>query len=265
MHIKITSNLFNMSELFLKNNYIGAVFVVSATILFKLFTAMMESVCYVPDSVQAWSKQEKWFNTISSLAHSIISSIGCLACFYFDPQLSMKIQYDYILLAYCVSSFSLGYFIHDFIHVITRRELLSSWEILIHHAVVIFCYGVSVVQMQYINFVIVSLLCEINSIFLHVRQLLNLSDTCHTSNIYRLNSLINILTYIFFRICTLAWMVRWLVLHKGLIPDSLHKIGVGGMSVMTFINIILFTRILGKDYFQRIGSSKNVLKSLKTK
>lgn len=246
-------------------DYVSAVTVCTTVVLFKLLMFTLESYCSVPASVTAWNKHEKWFNTISSLTHSCVSSIGCLACFYLDPNLTMKIQHGHLHLAYFTVCFSIGYFIHDFVHVILSRPLFVSWEILIHHVVVIFCFGISVIKLEFINYAIVSLLCEINSVFLHVRQLLNLSNTPRSSSIYRFNSLVNILTYIFFRICTLAWMVRWLVLHKGLIPDLLHKIGVFGMSIMTVINLILFARILGKDYLHRVSSSTTVLDTLKTK
>ena len=232
----------------------GLVFVTIVAIAFQCFTHFLQKRCSVPLSVGQMGKHERWFNTIVSLLHSSISSIGCLYCFHLDPILTTKINGQHETFAYFVAAFSLGYFIHDFINAITKRSLKSSWEILIHHTVVIFCFGVTVLKVRFVYFAIVALLCEINSIFLHARQLLNLANVSKTFFFYRLNSLLNILTYVFFRICTLSWMVRWLVLHKGIIPFVFHTIAVVGMSVMTVINLILFTRLLNKEFWHKVNS-----------
>jgi len=232
----------------------GLVFVTIITTGFQYAMYFLQKHCSVPLSVMQMSKHERYFNTILSLLHSSVSSIGCLYCFHLDPDLTTKINGKHVTLAYFVASFSLGYFVHDFINAITKRSLKSSWEILIHHTVVIFCFGVAVVKVRFVYFAIVALLCEINSVFLHTRQLLNLANVSKTSFFYRLNSLFNILTYIFFRICTLSWMVRWLVLHKEIIPMVFHTIAVVGMSVMTVVNLILFARLLIKDYWHKVNN-----------
>ena len=232
----------------------GLVFVATTTVGFQLLIYFMQKHCSVPISVIQLGKQERWFNIIASLVHSCISSAGCLYCFHRDPDLTLKINGQHIEAAYYVASFSLGYFVHDFIHALSKRSLKSSWEILIHHTVVIFCFGVAVVKHRFVYFAIVALLCEINSVFLHVRQLFNLSGVSKHSSYYRLNSLLNILTYVFFRICTLSWMVRWLVLHKNIIPFVFHSIAVAGMSVMTVVNLILFARLLIKDYWHKVSN-----------
>ena len=234
-------------------------------ILFHSLTYLLQKYFSVPVSVYKLKKQERWFNTITSLLHSVISSIGCIYCFHLDPNLMLKIGAGYTTSAYFVTCFSMGYFIHDFYHAITKRSFCSTWEILIHHTVVIFCFGVAVVKFRFVNFAIVSLLCEINSIFLHTRQLLNLANVPKAAYFYRLNSLVNILTYIFFRICTLSWMVRWLVLHRDAIPFIFHSIAVVGMSIMTVVNLILFARLLNKDFLHKVGNSAATTLDIKLK
>lgn len=102
---------------------------------------------------------------------------------------------------------------------------------------------------QYVGFALVALLVEINSIFLHLRQILLMADLVHTA-CYRLNSLINLGTYVVFRMATLAWMSRWLFLHRHKVPPATYAVGTVGMAIMTPMNIILFYRLLRSDFFK---------------
>ncbi|KAG6928574.1 TLC domain containing 2, partial [Chelydra serpentina] len=114
---------------------------------------------------------------------------------------------------------------------------------------VIICFSVAVLVHQYIGFALVALLVEINSIFLHLRQILLMANLLHTT-CYRLNSIINLGTYVVFRITTLAWMTRWLVLNRENIPLATYTVGTVGMAIMTPMNIILFYRLLRSDFLK---------------
>ena len=211
-----------------------------------------------PLKVEKEKKRKVYYNIIASLVHSTVSSIGCFYCFYLDPNLTSKIAGSHTGFAMLMACFSLGYFVHDFIHFAKHYSLFSNGGIVIHHLVVVFCFGLAVFQQRFVNYVIVALLCEVNSVFLHIRQLLHMAGFSPKSLACRLNSLVNILTYVLFRICTLSWMIRWLVLQKGIIPDVFHTIGVTGMSVMTIVNVILFARLLSKDYWPRVRRSTKI-------
>ncbi|CAK8674014.1 unnamed protein product [Clavelina lepadiformis] len=242
--------------MYLTDSSTGLLLTLGFAILFKLCSFVIRSLCPIPENVVLHKKFERWFNITVSLTHSCLASMGCLFCFYLDSSLASKMRDGHSFTAVVVTYVSLGYFVHDLVHAIFYRKLSSAWEIIIHHIVVIVSFGVAVILDVYVNFVIVSLLCEISSIFLHIRQLFNLGGIPPTSFVYRMNSLVNIVMYVLFRICTLAWMVRWLVLHRGVVPPMLHSIGTVGMAVMTVINIVLFARLLRKDYGNLIKSAK---------
>ena len=224
-------------------------------VTFQLLTHYLEKKVAAPLKVEREKKRTVYYNIVASLIHSTISSVGCLYCFHIDPNLTSNIVNPHSDFAMLVASFSWGYFLHDLIHFAKHYSLFSNGGIVIHHVVVVFCFGLAVVQQHFVNYVIVALLCEVNSVFLHVRQLLHMAGYPHKSYAYRLNSLVNILTYVLFRICTLTWMFRWLVLQEGVIPYVFHTIGVVGMSVMTIVNVILFARLLSKDYWPRVARS----------
>ena len=227
------------------------VFVTAA--IFRTLMFSMPKLISVPAKVVKSNKTDVYFNMIASLVHSLISSVACIYSFYVDPNLASRIDGSFSQAALLASCFSLGYFVHDFIYFAKDHSLFSNGGIVIHHIVVIFCFGLAVVFKRFVNYVVVALICEINSVFLHTRQLLHMAGYSRSSYFYRLNSLINIFTYVIFRICTLSWMIRWLVLQRGIIPDSFNTIGLVGMTVMTIVNIVLFARLLSKDYWPRVS------------
>ena len=113
----------------------------------------------------------------------------------------------------------------------------------------IVCFGIAVLLHQYVGFALVALLVEINSIFLHLRQILLMASLVHTT-CYRLNSIINLGTYVVFRIATLAWMTRWLFLNRENVPPATYAVGTVGMAIMMPMNIILFYRLLRSDFLK---------------
>merc|ERR1712173_163621 len=91
-----------------------------------------------------------------------------------------------------------------------------------------------------------------------------------------MRSLLNVATFLFFRILLLGWMTRWLTVNRDRIPLSIFTIGSIGLAVIVTMNIILFCRILSVDFsdiFRRQegkekeegmlvnGSSKTVMRS----
>ncbi len=114
---------------------------------------------------------------------------------------------------------------------------------------VITCFGISVLTCRFVGFAVVALLVEINSVFLHLRQVLRMASLAK-STFYRINSMINLGTYVVFRINTLAWMTRWLVLNRDLIPLISYTIGSVGLAIMTVMNIVLFCRLMRSDFMK---------------
>ena len=89
---------------------------------------------------------------------------------------------------------------------------------------------------------------EVNSVFLHTRQLFIITGEPKSSQRYRTNSLLNVATFLFFRILLLGWMTRWLTVNRDRIPLSIFTIGSIGLAVIVTMNIILFCRILSVDF-----------------
>ncbi|XP_074498037.1 TLC domain-containing protein 2 [Sebastes fasciatus] len=201
---------------------------------------MPESACR-----NAW----KWRNIATSFTHSFITAIWAVLCFFLHPRMAEDLIETHSVFSHALVSFSIGYFIHDFLDMVVHQKLSLSWELLFHHFVVITCFGLSVLSCRYVGFAVVALLVEVNSVFLHLRQTLLLAN-CAKGTLYRVNSIINLGTYVVFRINTLAWMTRWLVLNRDNVPLLSYTLGSVGMAIMTVMNIILFCRLLRSDFLK---------------
>ncbi|XP_050984558.1 TLC domain-containing protein 2 [Labeo rohita] len=210
----------------------------------------------IPETAQrnSW----KWKNISTSFVHSLLTGVWSVLCFCIHPQMAEDLIETYSVFSHALVSVSIGYFIYDFFDMVMNQKITHSWELLFHHVVVITCFGISVLTCRYVGFAVVALLVEINSIFLHLRQVLRMANLAK-STFYRVNSMINLGTYVVFRINTLAWMTRWLVLNRDLIPLISYTIGSVGLAIMTVMNIVLFYRLMRSD-FMKSSREKDVRK-----
>ena len=54
--------------------------------------------------------------------------------------------------------FSIGYFLYDAADMIVNHRKRSTYELLLHHSLVILCYSVAVLTRQFVAFVALSIL-----------------------------------------------------------------------------------------------------------
>jgi len=219
----------------------------------------------------------KWRNVATSLLHSIVSGAWAPFVFYQAPEMQDDLISTFTPSCHALVSFSIGYFIYDALDMVIYHRKRSTYELLVHHFMVITCLGIAVSTRQYVAYGGLSLMVEVNSVFLHTRQLFIITGEPKSSLRYRTNSLLNVATFLFFRILLLGWMTRWLTVNRDRIPLSIFTVGSVGLAVIVVMNIILFCRILSVDFseiFRRQegkekkeegmvvnGSSKTVLRS----
>jgi hypothetical protein len=103
----------------------------------------------------------------------------------------------------------------------------------------------------------VSLLVEVNSIFLHWRQLLLLCSTPKSSNYFRYVSLANLGTFLVFRIVNLGWMTRWLILNHDKLHQVVYTMGSLALTCVMIMSTVLFFRLLRSDHFQTSAYSSS--------
>jgi len=225
-----------------------------------ILSALTFAVCgklaaqITPNRVKsAW----KFKNIFISLVHAAATGIWAFYCLLFTPGLANDVINIYDASSYTLVCFSLGYVIYDCMDMLVYHRKKDSFELLGHHAVIIVAFGIAVFHRIYVGYAVVALVAEINSVFLHIRQLMLICRVDKSSSIYRLNSLVNVGSYITFRIMTFAWMTRWLFLNKDLIPLPFFTVGSIGLAVITAMNIVLFYRLLKTDFFRSMPTEMN--------
>ena len=72
----------------------------------------------------------------------------------------------------------------------------------------VFC---SLYTRKYIGCASICMVLELNSIFLHVRQLMVIQEVDRGSRAFRAIAVLNMATFIAFRIVVVAWMVLWIL------------------------------------------------------
>ncbi|XP_076036418.1 TLC domain-containing protein 2-like [Oratosquilla oratoria] len=207
---------------------------------------------FIPKSARNTRKQAwKWTNTANSLIHSAITGIWSILCFYENPRMAEDLINTYTISSHILVSFSVGYFIHDLIDLTQNHWKRSTFELMGHHCCVILCFGLAVWTKQFTGYAVMALFVEVNSVFLHIRQIMIVTGVPKDNEYYRLTSLFNIGTFIVFRIVVLGWMTRWLVLYRDEIPLPAYTLGSVGLAIMVVMNIVLFARVCIADFMSK--------------
>ncbi|XP_063221074.1 TLC domain-containing protein 2-like [Bacillus rossius redtenbacheri] len=226
---------------------LGYVWASVSTVAFITTNLLLRSV--VPQSARNTKQQEwKWRNTANSFLHSVITGIWACGCFWQSPEIRENLISIYTESSHHLLSVSVGYFIYDLLDIGLNHRKRSSYELMVHHIVVILCFGLAVSTRYYLGYGLMALLVEMNSIFLHVRQLLLIQGVPRGHLLYRLNSLFCLGTFVVFRIATLGWMTRWLVFVRNQLTTTAFTMGSLAMPIILVMNIVLFLRILNADY-----------------
>lgn len=212
-------------------------FVFFATIRF-LFTRLP-----IPLSVQqTW----RWYNVWVSWIHSLIITSGCVYCVIHDPKLLQSLHHYDVTSAYTLVQLTVGYFIYDALDVGISLPLKQSSILLCHHVIVLICFSTVVITGSHVPIAIVCLLVEVNSVFLHARQLLRISRI-QDGPIYTVNKYANIITFLLFRFIALVWMLWRIVLHRTEILRPYLVLLLCCFPIMIVINAGLFLQVLAKD------------------
>lgn len=149
---------------------------------------------------------------------------------------------------YVMVSFSTGYFVHDMIDVLVTEGYVR--DLINHHIAIIALFVVNLLSCRYISYSAIGLICEVNSIFLHFRKLLQMAGVPFTHLVYRINAAVNLITFVCFRfVCLLG--VLYTVVFNSRVGWVYMVIVVPFLVVMYLINGGLFWRLLCSDVLRR--------------
>ena len=150
------------------------------------------------------------------------------------------LQRKFTISSHTLVCFSIGYFLYDALDMILNHRKRSTYELLLHHGLVVLCYSVAVISAQFVAFVALSLIVEVNSVFLHARQLFIITSEPRNSPRYKTNALLNVVTFLIFRIILLAWMTRWLTFQRSTISFGFLAVGIVGLGVIVRLFFIIY-------------------------
>uniref|UniRef100_A0A1B6EW31 TLC domain-containing protein n=1 Tax=Cuerna arida TaxID=1464854 RepID=A0A1B6EW31_9HEMI len=220
----------------------------------------------VPTSARTSRRQEwKWRNIANSMIHSMITGCGACVCFYQSPEIRRDLISKWTFSSHCLIAISTGYFIYDMIDMLLNDPKSKTFELLVHHMLVISCFTTSLTSYNYEGYAIMALLVEVNSVFLHIRQLMIIQNWNRNTLSYRLNNSLNLGTFVVFRILTMGWMTRWLIQHRYDLTQFAFNLAGITLAVIMVMNIVLLLRVLKSDYQQRPTQHNPDLQVLHTK
>ncbi|KAK3166086.1 hypothetical protein QOZ80_1AG0041260 [Eleusine coracana subsp. coracana] len=211
----------------------------------------------------AVSRDPLFVNTAVSLLHSSLTSVSVI--FILVNQWRHKgfeNMFEHAELfggrwvgAYSALCFSSGYFAYDQLDML-RYRLYSGWipGILMHHLILLICFTLALYRNVTINYLILTLVCELHSIFLHIRKVRRMAGfRDFKRTMVKMEWVLNWITFVTARV-----ICHILITYK-LITDA-HKFGKGielplalfGMAGMNLLNIFL-----GLDLIKAFTREKN--------
>ncbi|XP_017290786.1 TLC domain-containing protein 1 [Kryptolebias marmoratus] len=220
--------------------------VLLCSLLFRLAHRLLQGLP-VPgvvrqDAFRLW----KWRNLSVSMVHSLLTGPWAVTCVVIWPEMLSNIPSYHTPLSYLLVCVSTGYFVQDAADIILSGHARGSWEFLVHHAMVIWCFLYALYTQLYIAGAVIALFVEVNSVTLHLRLMLKLAGA-QSSPVYRANKLANLLTYVIFRLST-QFYLTWFIIQN---YDSLEHCGyfLSTMIGMNIMILVYFYRLLRADFF----------------
>uniref|UniRef100_A0A1I8ECV2 TLC domain-containing protein n=1 Tax=Wuchereria bancrofti TaxID=6293 RepID=A0A1I8ECV2_WUCBA len=186
-------------------------------------------------------------NEAVSLGHSVVSGFWALYAIIVYPKL-MEDMVNYTnTMAHYLLIISTGYLIHDLTDLLMNEQSLRIIELLFHHVVVLIAFGTNYATNQFLGVVVCGLLMELNSIFLHSRSMLNLYRVDKSSTPFRIIALLNIVTFIIFRMAVSTYLLYWQITTAWKMVWHLTLITFVVIVSLAITNIVLLYRVLAAD------------------
>nr|XP_055036583.1 TLC domain-containing protein 1 [Misgurnus anguillicaudatus] len=214
-------------------------------ILHKLLQTVHRPIIVDTDPWKSW----KWKNLSVSLVHSLLTGTWAVTCVIQHPVMVHEIRSTYTPDSYLLIVISSGYFIQDAGDIIFSGYAKASWEFLLHHVLVIWCFLYAVFTHQYVAGAVVALFVEVNSVFLHTRLLLKLAKVSYDSSLYHINKLLNVVTYVVFRLGAQFYLTWYIIHHYSSLDHALYFLVT--MVLMNIMMLIYFYRLLCTDFLSK--------------
>ncbi|GLT85057.1 hypothetical protein SLE2022_032590 [Rubroshorea leprosula] len=213
------------------------------------------------------SRDPLFVNTSVSLLHSTVTSASVVFVLVYQwLKYGSRGMFDHAQLfggtwpwAYQALCFSCGYFAYDQWDMLQYR-LYSGFipAILVHHLLLLICFTLALYRHVTINYLILTLICELHSIFLHVRKVRRMAGVRDAkSGIVKVEWILNWFMFIFARLAS------HLLITAKLLRDA-PKFGKGvelPLALLGMAGMNLLNACLGIDLFHAFRRERNPLQN----
>ncbi|KAL3504188.1 hypothetical protein ACH5RR_034029 [Cinchona calisaya] len=212
------------------------------------------------------SRDPLFVNTSVSLLHSSITSAtvaGVLinrwmtsgAKDMFEHSQLVEVTWPGAYAALCISC---GYFAYDQWDMLLYR-LYSGLvpSILVHHLLLLICFTLALYRNVTINYLILTLICELHSVFLHVRKIRRMAGVHDARNkVVKIEWVLNLITFIGARVMAHALITVKLIIDASKFGKGVElPLALFGMAGMNLLNAFLGIDLL-KAYRRERKNSK---------
>ncbi|KAL7128362.1 hypothetical protein ABFS83_14G311400 [Erythranthe nasuta] len=208
------------------------------------------------------SRDPLFVNTCVSLLHSSIISASVVIILLnqwmksgvekmFEHSQLVEVTWTRAYEALCLSS---GYFAYDQFDMLVYRLYTGSIpSILVHHLVLLVCFTLALYRKVTINYLILTLVCELHSIFLHVRKIRRMAGLRDSgSMIVKAEWGLNWMTFVFARFVPHVLITVKLLRDASKFDKGVElPLALSGMTGMNLLNIFL-----GIDLFKAYKKEK---------
>ncbi|CEF64213.1 TRAM/LAG1/CLN8 homology domain-containing protein [Strongyloides ratti] len=195
------------------------------------------------------SKKWRISNEIVSFLHAFICSIWVFVNIIYYFKLSIDFQNLYVHSFGLMFAMIFGYTVSDTIDLFFNEWSLRIIVLLFHHALVVIASVYPILVKNYGGIIVIGFVMEFNSIFLHIRSLLNYNGCSKKNKKYKTVATLNILTFLIFRIFPNFYLIYYcLKATKVMLWFELLMLFTVIFGLF-FTNIILLYRLLVADGF----------------
>lgn len=205
--------------------------------------------------------QHKWRNTVGSLIHAAV--VGILSTLSLPAVWSDFVE-AYSKLGEFSLAIALGYLVYDMLDLIKNKPLNQIWPLLAHHCLAGTGAFICIWRQEYLGYGVFCSMAEVNSVNLHLRLLLLMYGVPKTSTVYRINNVINLITYIFLRMPIFALILVFLVNDQDRMLVRWNSAMFYGDVVLIVINLALLKRLIMNDFFGKPSNNNHVKAEDKT-
>ncbi|KAJ9547576.1 hypothetical protein OSB04_020119 [Centaurea solstitialis] len=167
----------------------------------------------------------------------------------FEHSQLVKATWGWAYPALCISC---GYFAYDQLDMLLHG--LYTPSILLHHLLLLGCFTLALYRNVTINYLILTLICELHSIFLHVRKVRRMAGFRDSNTKFvKIEWFLNMVTFLLARLLSHLLITIKLVKDAAKFDQGIElPLALFGMAGMNLLNVFL-----GVDIFKAFKREKN--------